>query len=204
MNGKSPALSKFTIQVRFQTSHSSCGGRDAMAKRTRIFSLIALLFFASSLYRIPRVYAQWNNPFCGANPPYDAGWWPTVGVQMWSGGIMNGQACEMEHSVPNSFTWAIWGSTLTSQQSYWLWAYVEGFDSCNGFSLNPIWSYRMASPGGSAYLSTGTGSGPWTAGSYQNCGQSSGGHRYQVRTQHQRLHCWSGCPVEGYASAKTF
>ncbi|HLG73803.1 MAG TPA: hypothetical protein VK009_25575 [Chloroflexota bacterium] len=111
---------------------------------------------------------------------------------LYDGALMNGQGCAIwDESGPAE--WAVWGDTLLSEQSYWVWAWVNGEDSCSG----SVFTSDMTSSG-SATNASSAGTGSWAYGPYLNCIDGNT-HVYRIYTQHQRQYT-SGSSSEGYSS----
>lgn len=151
--------------------------------------LPSLLLVLAATQAPPTAQAQWSPQSCR----YDAGSWPSQGVGLSNGGLMNGQGCARWHDY--LLRWQVWASTLINQTSYWVWTYAEGQDTCGG----GIYTSQMSSSGTAMNASSGS-SGSWAEGSFLNCGPYSTGHYYRAVTQHQRQ-LYSSSSAEGYISA---
>ena len=150
---------------------------------------LPLLLLVLVAMRAPAARAQWSQQNCLWDLQVP---WPS-GIPLSQGGLMNGQGCGMWHD--HLLLWQVWASTLLNQNSYWIWTYVRGEDSCGG----GFYTARMSSSGTAMYASSGS-SGPYVQGQYADCGPSSMSHVYRAITQHQRQ-LYSDSPAEGYISA---
>lgn len=151
------------------------------------------IVFSMVTAQTPAAVASWDPWACR----YDAGSWPGGGIDVMGGGKMNGQGCVSIGRGSDDGYFLVWGSTLLTQNSYWIWTYVEGQDTCGG--MGGTYTSHMSSSG-VAYNSTSGSSGNAAMGRYQNC---LSGHIYRVLTQHQR-EWYSGAPAEGYPGAVYF
>src|SRR5215207_10155787 len=113
--------------------------------------------------RTPVAKSAWN-PY---SYKYDAGVWPGVGYTLPStGALMNGQGCIAPGNGSDDFRFLVWGSTLITETSYWIWTYVEGQDTCGGMGGTYL---SRNSSSGVAYNATSGSSGNGAAGSSYNC-----------------------------------